>query len=702
MHFGKRGTGSDLDRCRARAAWCAHAATGLLCLLVIGAAPRLAAAQVAQRLTPVAETVIKAQHVYLPFSKNIARVAVGDSDILYAELISNREVLALGRETGRTTLIVWFTDGTMQTYLFLVQRDLAALQNALSRVHPNIEVESAPDRDAIILTGIVPNLQISQTAEAVARTYLEAGETRRGLARPLLAAPGQPPAPAAPPATAPAEPGAPAGAAPGGVPQPAASPTPTSAPAPETSRVQGEVQPSGTVINLLQLETLPPLPEQKILEAVQAIGGERVTIRRILHGNIRDDARDTFVLEGVVPNQIALVRIVEIAARVLTGQAISEEDIRVVADESGGLSGRVLDSQLQQQNQITLGAAGAASSLFGGARSGLRLSNMLRRNLGRAKAIEAANGRIVSFIDVMDLPQIRVDIRLVEVNRTKLRGFNPDTTLLVSSFQQPALSPAQGAVGVQGTRAAHVGGVSGTAVQEVLSFLSGGLVNEFQLAARQVAVDAAISLLEREGIARTLSSPSLTVLSGESALFRVGGEIPIPIAFSPAFGGTTAVTPGVFGSVDFVPFGLQLEIRPLVGGNDTITLDVQPQVVTPDTTLTDAVRQTTGTNPQTAAFQTRALRTSSRLQDGQTLLIGGLTADNQSRNATSAPGLSDVPALGWLFTRFTHNDQSTDLMVVVNPVILRSPIPDAGLWAFPGRDELLRLAIRRAEASTVK
>ena len=157
--------------------------------------------------------------------------------------------------------------------------------------------------------------------------------------------------------------------------------------------------------------------------------------------------------------------------------------------------------------------------------------------------------------------------------------------------------------------------------------------------------------------------------------------------------GEAPSTPGVFSSVEFVPFGVQLQIRPLVGDDDTITLDVQPLVVTPDAILTDTIRQSTGTAVATTAFQTRALRTSSRLQDGQALLIGGLLSLNTSTNTASTPGVRDMPILGWLFQSFNRNDQDTELIVVVNPVILRTPVPDVALWAFPSRDELLRPVI---------
>jgi len=629
------------------------------------------------------QTVIKSQHARLPFTKSIERVAVGDPEILSFELINNHEVLVLGRNTGRTTLVVWFSDGTLREYLFAVHADLSVLQSALSSVHPSIQVESAPDRDAVILTGIVPNVAVRQRAEEVAQLYLDARRSGAGTplltASPTIAPPGPDAAPAA------------GAAAPGSQPSPAAAQPFTVNLNPQLLQ---QVPPSsGKVINLIQVENAPALPEEKITAAIQNLGGRGVTIRRVLHGNIRDDARDTLVLEGSVPNQIALVRILEVAAQIFAQQTVTAETIHVVGDEAGGLAGRAVQAGQAGQNQSTLGAGGTSLGLSSSSR-GARLNNEITRNIARAKAIEVANGRILSFIEVADLPQVRIGIRLLEVNRTRLRSYTPESALLTSNFRQPSLNPARSATVVQDGQAARVGGVFGPALQEVLSFLGGAMTNQLQFTGAHIAVDSAVSLLEREGIVHTLSSPALTVLSGELAQFQVGGEIPITIGLAPFFGttGAAAVTvqQGAFTAVDFVAFGIQLGIRPLVGEDDSITLDVQPQVVLPDASLTDAIRQSTGTNPQTTAFQTRALRTSSRLQDGQTLLVGGLRTDNVARNTARTPGLNEIPALGWLFKSFSHTDEATDLVVMVNPAIVRTRVPDAALWAFPDRAELLR------------
>src|SRR5204863_7126460 len=91
---------------------------------------------------------------------------------------------------------------------------------------------------------------------------------------------------------------------------------PAGAPANPAQTVASPPQPTaqnqagaGAVINLIQVASLPQSPEQKILDAIRGIGGENVTIRRVLKAEVPDDAADILVFEGRVPNQTALVRI---------------------------------------------------------------------------------------------------------------------------------------------------------------------------------------------------------------------------------------------------------------------------------------------------------------------------------------------------------------------------------------------------------
>ena len=373
----------------------------------------------AQAAADVPTIVIKSQHRRMPFPRDIQRIAVGDPKILLAELITSREVLVLGQETGRTTLIVWFTNGSFSEMLFSVERDLSVLERALKRVNPSIEVESAPDRDALVLTGVVPNVGVRQKAEDFAIDYLNAG-SKAGGSGPVQAAAGATTAgsDAGSPLSATASPSA-------GAQNPAATQqAPTAAAGSAATVVQLLIQPqvasppSGRIINQIEIETLTLLPEQKIQDAIRTIGGVDVTIRRVLHGDVRNDLLDTLVLEGHVANQIALVRVLTVTAQLFACQNQSVgttgspsantgclqatmgqgqgQGISVVADEAGALAEQQQGQGQSAQSQSGggSGAGGATSSQLGGGR-GARLTNQIRTNIGRAKAIQLAGGRIL-------------------------------------------------------------------------------------------------------------------------------------------------------------------------------------------------------------------------------------------------------------------------------------------------------------------
>src|SRR5262245_2957904 len=196
--------------------------------------------------------VIRSQYRRLSFPVDIRRIAVAETAIVTAELVTNREVLLAGRQTGRTTMVIWFANGQVREFPVAVQADLTVLERALKALNPTIEVESAPDRDALVLTGTVPDLRTALDAERYTRNYLAAGGNGRVGAQPLVAAP-SPDINAAPPPQA----GAPAGA-PGNPPaQTVASP-----PQPTAQNQAG----AGAVINLIQVASLPQSPEQKILD----------------------------------------------------------------------------------------------------------------------------------------------------------------------------------------------------------------------------------------------------------------------------------------------------------------------------------------------------------------------------------------------------------------------------------------------------
>lgn len=603
-------------------------------------------------------SLVQWTHSRLVFDKDLERVAIGQEKTLEAEILGGREVLLLAKQVGRTTLIAWYSDGSSETLLFSVTEDLSVLRSALRDIHGGIRLQQAPDRPALVLRGTVPTVDYKLAAEVAARHYLGVRQSsRRGVAsqdsaerlsdalQMVLAAQG--------------------GA--GG------------APADFRLDPQGRAADSRVaVINLIQVETLPMSLEAKIAAAIQPLGGAEVRIRRIVQGDVPNDARDTLVLEGKVRHQVELTRIMNVAASLFPGQgdaASQAAKVTVLTDEAGGLLG------------MRAGAA-AAASLMPGNPANDRLGNALRTNVARAKMLAAANGRLLSVVEVSDLPQVRVAVQIHEINRSRLHNWRADASLVSQGYNNTGL------FGLDGLSSTAAGSDN---VENALQILNGSLINNLQIGGSAMAFDLLFSMLEQEGIARTLSRPTLMVLAGEAAVFRVGGEVPVPTAFAPTgikagdeVGNNTA---GVFSGTEFKAFGVQLQLRAMVDENDRITLDVNPTVSIPNTVLTQQISGSTGSRLNSAAFDTRSISTTTRLQDGQPLILAGLVSTNQTNQLNGTPGVRELPLLGRLAETETDSTQERELVIVVTPTLVREARSDVHAWAFAPTLELAGRAL---------
>jgi pilus assembly protein CpaC len=246
------------------------------------------------------------------------------------------------------------------------------------------------------------------------------------------------------------------------------------------------------------------------------------------------------------------------------------------------------------------------------------------------------NGRWISFLKVRSLPQVLVSVRVLELNRTKMRTLGMDWSVMTQN--KPALP------GVIGQR------------KDSLAIVSGLLTNSFTVTDKKFLLNQVITALESKGVARTLSEPNLATLSGEVATFLSGGDVPIQ---SLATSGTT-----VFSGFEFREFGIRLTIRPLVGEDGrTITLDINPEVS--DVVPADP------SNPQAAPTFTRTtLLSTAQLKDGEGLIVGGLIGKKDNSARQQVPILGDIPILGHLFSKTTEDETERELALILLPKII--------------------------------
>jgi pilus assembly protein CpaC len=177
-----------------------------------------------------------------------------------------------------------------------------------------------------------------------------------------------------------------------------------------------------------------------------------------------------------------------------------------------------------------------------------------------------------------------------------------------------------------------------------------------------VDVASAIDLAETEGLVTTLANPNLTALSGETASFLAGGEIPIPLAQGL----------GQIG-IEYKPYGVSLAFTPTVLADGRISMRVRPEVS--ELTTQGSV---TISGFQIPALTTRRAETTVELGSGQSFMIGGLLQNKHFNQIDKAPGVGDVPVLGALFrsTRFRRSE--TELVIIITPYLVKpssAPIP---------------------------
>jgi pilus assembly protein CpaC len=258
----------------------------------------------------------------------------------------------------------------------------------------------------------------------------------------------------------------------------------------------------------------------------------------------------------------------------------------------------------------------------------------------------ASKGAVINALTIRGKDQVMLQVTVVEVARTVLKQFGINTSGSWSS-----LGPGDNFQNIN-PFPVNPGANPGNFLSA--SFSRGGF-----------SARATLQAFERAGVSRVLAEPTLTAISGESAKFTAGGEIPIPKS-EDCDRDDRRCTIGF----EYKPYGVTLSFTPVVMAENRISLRVSTEV-----TEVDPENQFRIGALSVPGMKVRKAETTVELPSGAVLMTAGLIQQTSSQAINGLPGLLNLPVLGALFRSRDYQRKETELMIMVTPIIAKPMDP---------------------------
>ena len=249
-------------------------------------------------------------------------------------------------------------------------------------------------------------------------------------------------------------------------------------------------------------------------------------------------------------------------------------------------------------------------------------------------------------------PEVLIEARIIEVNTENTRdlgiqwGFRLNSTNALMSFGgYSALTAAQAAAPFIDNWMVDFPGSSGQGSGSGFNF---GILNP----AKTFGLDLAISALEKINRGKILSNPRVVTTDNEKAMIMQGTSEPFPKLTSE---GTI--------STDYKDVVLKVEVKPHITPTGSVGLEV---IVAKEDVL-GTVNIGGSQVPRTSKIEANS---KVLVENGETLVIGGVYKKTESVSDSGVPGLMKVPVLGWLFKNKSIRDTTTELLIFITPRIL--------------------------------
>jgi pilus assembly protein CpaC len=244
--------------------------------------------------------------------------------------------------------------------------------------------------------------------------------------------------------------------------------------------------------------------------------------------------------------------------------------------------------------------------------------------------------QIINILEVRSVQQVLLKVRIAEMERSVLKTLGVGISGTDGKIGQ--LNSVLGA----GTGVAEDTFAAVNVINPSVGFLDNVL----------------ISALEREGLVKTLAEPALTAISGETANFLAGGELPVPSGRDS--------TGNI--SVEFKSFGVALSFTPVVLTDKQISLRIKTEVSRINEALTLSLQGTS-----VKGLSVRRADSTVNLPSGGQIMIAGLLSNIDSAQIEGLPFFKDLPILGALFRSAQFRGNKSELVVIVESYLVSPP-----------------------------
>lgn len=169
-----------------------------------------------------------------------------------------------------------------------------------------------------------------------------------------------------------------------------------------------------------------------------------------------------------------------------------------------------------------------------------------------------------------------------------------------------------------------------------------------------------VNALQSDSRFKVLSRPTIFTSNNRKGTIQAGERIAVP---TNSFQGGTAN--GISTNIEYQDVLLSLEVIPLVNSEDEVTLEI---ALLNDEVIGEQFIEGVGAVP---TIGRREVLTTVTVPDGSTIVLGGLIVSRNRESVSGIPLLSDIPGLGKLFSTTTNEDERAELMVFIQPKIVR-------------------------------